>query len=168
MSPEYLVWFSNETFNLPINVWSKCAHSHLYELQPYSSLTNPTSYPIFLFRLKNLGFTAKVLYHMMILHMSHIIWSYDMCYNKNFKCSWYNQHVGISAPVCIVSVDFVQRTNWFRGVKGRNLVSLFQLVFPVYTLIPWQDLNEAYNWNEYQMCIQHIWPVTHIDTFIKF
>ena len=151
-----------------MTVWSKCAHSHLYELQPYSSLVKPTSYPIVLFQLKvwfhlmysnRIFLVARESYDLLIFHDNEIL----------FKCSWCNQRVGISAPVHIVFVDFVQSTNWFRGVKGCNPVSLYQFVFHVpLALSPCRGLNVGCNWNEYQMCIQHIWSVTHIDTFIKF
>ena len=122
------------------------------------------------FYLLNLkyGLTVFISLEFSQLDINQII-LHKLCIMIIYKYSWYNQHVDILAPACIVSVDFVQSTNWFRGVKGSNPVSLYQFVFHVpLALSPCRGLNVGCNWNEYQMCIQHIWSVTHIRTFIKF
>ena len=98
-------------------------------------------------------------------HESYDFFMY-LDYNWLFKFSFYNQRVDISAPVYIVFVDFVQSTNWFRGVRGCNPVFSSQFVFRACELGLCWYLNEGYIWDEIvQMCMQYILAATHIDTF---
>ena len=121
---------------------------------------------IFIFGKTNIVSHFSFFFILKIFHLVFFVYSSA----NHLKYSFCNQHVDISAPACIVSDDFAQSINWFRGVKGCNPVFSLQSVFCACELSLWPYLNEGYIWVEnlreiVQMCMQHILAATHIDTF---
>ena len=113
---ETMRWIKNSIYQWQCD---RSVHTRICLYYSHSRLwRNQRRIQFYLLNLKY-GLTVFISLEFSQLDINQII-LHKLCIMIIYKFSWYNQHVDILAPACIVSVDFVQSTNWFRVVIRCN------------------------------------------------